>query len=299
MTQELATRPIVDWEAVAGAFLREKEGRSGSTNTVSCYRHLLARFFGELGKEPPAVTTADVAGFILRPGPGGKPASGATSAWRLAVIGSFYAFCGRMDLTVSNPCAGVARPRAAPPIPQGLSVEEIRRLLAACPDTCPGRRDRAIIEMLIYTGRRRAELLNLKVGDLSRNGGLYYSYRGKGGQLHRRELPPPAAAALLTWLESCRRPLDELGAAERVFDVSAQGFYMNLRRYYHKAGLPAAGVHVLRHSAAKLRVAAGETVEAVSRFLDHASLATTTRYLRQLEGEADRGWERVAALLRT
>ena len=61
-----------------------------------------------------------------------------------------------------------------------------------------------------------------------------------------------------------------------------------------KAGLPPAGVHVFRHSAAKLRRDAGESVEEVSRFLDHSSLAVTTTYLRRLEGQEDRSWEKVA-----
>jgi hypothetical protein len=38
----------------------------------------------------------------------------------------------------------------------------------------------------------------------------------------------------------------------------------------------------------------GETVEDVSRFLDHSSLAVTTVYLRRLEGQEDRGWGKVA-----
>ena len=50
----------------------------------------------------------------------------------------------------------------------------------------------------------------------------------------------------------------------------------------------------LRHSAAKLRRDAGESVETVSAFLDHSSLAVTTTYLRRLEGVEDHSWERVA-----
>ena len=74
-------------------------------------------------------------------------------------------------------------------------------------------------------------------------------------------------------------------------------FYGNLRRYLRMAGLPPAGVHILRHSAAKLRREAGETVEDVSRFLDHSSLAVTSVYLLRLEGEQDRGWGKVAEAL--
>jgi integrase len=50
----------------------------------------------------------------------------------------------------------------------------------------------------------------------------------------------------------------------------------------------------MRHTAAKLRRDAGESVEAVSSFLDHSSLAVTTVYLRRLEGEADESWSTVA-----
>ena len=57
------------------------------------------------------------------------------------------------------------------------------------------------------------------------------------------------------------------------------------------------GVHILRHSAARLRRDAGESVEMVSAFLDHSSLAVTTTYLRRLEGVEDDSWERIAEAL--
>jgi integrase len=74
------------------------------------------------------------------------------------------------------------------------------------------------------------------------------------------------------------------------FQVLGLGF----RRCLTKAGLPSAGLHVTRPTAAKLRRDAGESIEDVSRFLDHSSLAVTTTYLRRLEGQEDRGWGRVA-----
>jgi integrase len=43
--------------------------------------------------------------------------------------------------------------------------------------------------------------------------------------------------------------------------------------------------HIFRHSAAKLRRDARESVEEVSRFLDHSNLAVTTTYLPRLEGK--------------
>jgi integrase len=74
-------------------------------------------------------------------------------------------------------------------------------------------------------------------------------------------------------------------------------FYGNLRRYLKRAGLPLSGVHIFRHSAAKLRRDAGESIEDVSRFLDHSLLAVTTTYLRRLEGQDDRAWGQVAVAI--
>ena len=74
-------------------------------------------------------------------------------------------------------------------------------------------------------------------------------------------------------------------------------FYGRFRRYLREAGLAPAGVHITRHTAAKLRRDAGESVEAVSAFLDHSSLAVTTVYLRRLEGVEDRAWADVAAAI--
>jgi len=59
------------------------------------------------------------------------------------------------------------------------------------------------------------------------------------------------------------------------------------------AGPQPSGLHLMRHTAAKLRRDAGESLEDVSRFLDHSSPAVTTTYLRRLEDQEDRGWGKV------
>ena len=79
--------------------------------------------------------------------------------------------------------------------------------------------------------------------------------------------------------------------------VTGSTFYSRFRRYLALAGLAPTGIHVLRHSAAKLRRNAGESIEDVSAFLDHSSLAVTTTYLRRLEGVEDRSWPSVAAVI--
>jgi len=130
---------------------------------------------------------------------------------------------------------------------------------------------------------------------------VFYSYRGKGGKSGKRELPRPAFEAIQTWLETVGKDLATMPPGDSLWPDTRNGrgitsgtFYTNLRRYLKTAGLPHDGVHIFRHPAAKLRRDAGESVEEVSRFLDHSSLAVTTTYLRRLEGQEDPSWEKVA-----
>ncbi len=286
-----------DWDGAMRAFLAEKEMRSGSHGTVEKYGSLLARFFDGLEKSPDLVTPDEVFTFSYGKGPSGREPSAATVNLRLAAISSLYGFLLRMGLVAVNPCDRVQRARQEPPPPRGLDQGEIRRLFAAIPGSPAGKRDRAIVLTCLLTGRRRSEILNLAVGDLSRNGVVFYDYKGKGGRHHRRELPEPCLSAIVEALAERGSKLEEMADDNPLFDVSSHGFYMNLRRYFRKAGLPSGGVHVLRHTAAKLRRDVGASVEQVSSFLDHSNLQVTTTYLRRLEGEEDTGWRKVAALL--
>ena len=207
-----------------------------------------------------------------------------------------------MDIVASNPCEALERPKISPSPPRGLTAEEVRRLLSVIPDTRSGLRDRAIILMLVLTGRRRSKVLNLTAGDMELGDPPQYCYRGKGGKRGRRELPRPALDAIERSLAAFGKSLETMGqseslwpsSADRSHPVTSGTVYGNLGRYLTKAGLPPSGLHILRHSAAKLRREAGEPIEAVSAFLDHSSLGVTTTYLRQLEGQRDSAWRRVA-----
>jgi len=203
----------------------------------------------------------------------------------------------------ANPCDALERPKARPPVARGLGPDEVRRLLAVVPDTVAGRRDRAMLLTFLLTGRRRSEVLAMAAGDLTLGDGItLYAYRGKGGVRGRRELPAPAVSAIERSLADVGRHLATMDPSESLWQagagpsgISSATCYARFRGYLGVAGLPPSGLHVLRHTAAKLRRDAGETVESVSAFLDHSSLAVTTVYLRRLEGVEDRAWHEVAA----
>src|SRR4029079_14534540 len=106
---------------------------------------------------------------------------------------------------------------------------------------------------------------------------IWYSYRGKGGKSGKRELPQPAYAALTAALAAfghdiaAMAPDASLWPARRgdTRGITSGSFYGHLQPPFPRARLAPAGVHIFRHSAAQLRRDAGESIEDVSRFLDH------------------------------
>ena len=288
------------WEEAIYAFLVEKRSRSGSTRTVESYARMLWPFFRVT--TPDQVRSSDILAYAHGIGLSGRVPSSTTVGARIACLSSFYRFTIRMGLLAANPCDALERPRSVPSIARGLSADEVRRLLAVVPDTGAGRRDRALLVTFVLTGRRRAEVIGLTAGDISVEGETaFYSYRGKGGKRGRRELPRPAYDALCATLTDAGLTLATMAPEASLWQagagpagITSGTFYARFRRYLLAAGLAPTGLHILRHTAAKLRRDAGASVEAVSAFLDHSSLAVTTVYLRRLEGEADRTWGQVA-----
>jgi integrase/recombinase XerC len=292
------------WQQTVMAFLAEKERRSGSRRTVEGYARMLWPFLGGFAS-PDRVTPAHVLAWAHGIGASGREPSSATVGARIACLSSYYRFLIRMQVTTANPCDALERPRTVPSVARGYCADEVRRLMAVVPDTVAGRRDRALLLAFILTGRRRTEVISLTAGDISIEGETaFYSYRGKGGKRGRRELPHPAYKALCATLADARLELGSMHkgaslwqAGAGVRGVTSSTFYSRFRRYLAAADLAPTGIHVLRHSAAKLRRDAGESIESVSSFLDHSSLAVTTTYLRRLEGVEDRAWREVAVAI--
>src|SRR6266545_4673112 len=292
------------WQQTVVAFLAEKERRSGSRRTVEGYARMLWPFFGRVGS-PDRVTPAHVLAWAHGIGASGREPSSTTVGARIACLSSYFRFLIRMNIATANPCDALERPKTVPSLARGLTAEQIRQLLAIVPDTVAGRRDRALLLTFVLTGRRRSEVINLTAGDISLDGETaFYSYRGKGGKRGRRELPKPAYEALCATLADAGLALEEMEPSASLWQagagtrgVTSATFYARFRRYLQAAGLAPTGLHILRHTAAKLRRDAGSSIEAVSSFLDHSSLAVTSVYLRRLEGETDRTWPDVAAAI--
>ena len=135
MSPQLLLAPAEDTaggQSTVMAFLAEKERRSGSKRTVEGYARMLWPFLGGF-RSPAEVTPAHVLAWAHGRGLSGRNPSSATVGARIACLSSYYRFLIRMQVTLSNPCDALERPKGVQSVARGLGADEVRRLLALYP----------------------------------------------------------------------------------------------------------------------------------------------------------------------
>lgn len=169
-----------------------------------------------------------------------------------------------------------------------LTAEEARRLWQA-PDakTLKGKRDRAILAVLLGCGLRRRELAELDFAHLQQREEHWaiVDLVGKGG--HIRTVPVPAwvKATLDAWGGAAELATGKLFRCVcRAGKCGGEGVTERLvwhvvKQYAAELGFRAVAPHDLRRSCAKLCHAAGGELEQIQFLLGHVSVQTTERYL--------------------
>ena len=168
---------------------------------------MLQHFFGRGGKAPDEVTSQGVLTWAYGTGLSGKQPGSITIGARIACLSSFYRFLIRMKVVAANPCDALERPKVTAGAARGLSGEQIHRRLDLVPATSVGLRDRAIILTLVFTGRRRAEVLGMTAGSISvENATVFYSYRDYAQPVlvsSEEKLLPDLASGLVSIYNGC------------------------------------------------------------------------------------------------
>jgi integrase/recombinase XerD len=178
------------------AFFTERlqRQRNASTHMIAAYRdtfRLLPGFAQDrLQKPPSALPLSDldapsVAELLHRLEKQRKNRPRTRNA-RLAAIHSFFRFVALQELAYSAACQrvlAIPTKKVEHKLVTSLSRPEQEALLAI-PDrsTWPGRRDHAVIMLLLQTGLRVPELCDLRCNDIVLGTGARVRCRGKGAQ---------------------------------------------------------------------------------------------------------------------
>ena len=190
------------------------------------------------------------------------------------------------------------RKRHHKPVGRRLSPAEVKALREAVDvDTLKGKRDRAILDMMLYLGLRSEEVVAIRLRDFVQDLGRWWlEVCGKGGKTRKVKVHDTAFLSLAAWLEASG--IGQVGEGDaRVFMGVLKGGRLSdkpintavIRRlvaqYGHAAGLaPLKGKgrlspHDLRRTAARNAFDNGASLLLVQRMLGHASPQTTAHYI--------------------
>jgi integrase len=168
-----------------------------------------------------------------------------------------------------------------------LTLEQTERLLELPSRTTnKGRRDRALLALLVGCGLRRQELAGLRVEDIQQRDGRWcvVDLAGKGNRIRTVPMPSWAKAAVDDWLAaagySAGLLLGSVNKGDRITGqgMSAQSIYEVVEAYGKQLGATIAP-HDVRRTFAKLAHKGRAPLEQIQISLGHASIQTTERYL--------------------
>jgi site-specific recombinase XerD len=169
-----------------------------------------------------------------------------------------------------------------------LTREQARELLAQ-PDTrtLKGKRDRALLALLLGCGLRRAELVSLTVDSIQQREARWVivDLMGKGNRVRTVPVPAWVKQAIDAWTAAAGiregpvfRPVNkggEMGEGR----LGEQPVWWVVKGYAAAMGLDNLAPHDLRRTCAKLCRKAGGDLEQIQMLLGHAFIQTTENYL--------------------
>jgi integrase/recombinase XerD len=170
-------------------------------------------------------------------------------------------------------------------LPRGLASDQVRALLESCDsDTANGRRDLAILLLLVRLGMRRGEVARLRLEDIDWRAGELL-VRGKGARVERLPLPSDVGESVAAYLRD-GRPADP--GTRAVFmrvrapraAMTPAGITQVVVSASKRAGLGEVTPHRLRHTAASELLRRGAPLVEIGQLLRHRTELTTTIYAK-------------------
>jgi integrase/recombinase XerD len=262
--------------------------RGVSTTTADCYepraRRFLAQREGMKGLGLDRLTATDVSRFLTQQ----CPLRGAAEARMLVLVVRsvlrYLHLAGLITVPLEWAVPGVAavRDRA---LPSPVEPEVVAALLSSCDRRrTVGRRDYAILLLLVRLGLRAGEVGRICLGDINWRVGEILIH-GKGGREDILPLPPDVGEALADYLRS--RPPGPKGCRALFLKVLAPVGPMSrstvsavVREACLRIGIERVCPHRLRHTAASRMLLAGASLEEIGQVLRHREHRTTAVYAR-------------------
>lgn len=258
--------------------------RALASETTGAYVVRARRFLEQQGgvASLSSLGAGDIAAAVLRE----AHVSVGSAQYLVAALRAFlrYLFLvGLLERDLSGAALTVTGRRRSS-LPIGIAHRDTMALLGSCDRRRNiGRRDYAVLIVLVRLGLRASEVANLRLDDLDWRAGEV-TVAGKGARIDRLPLPADVGEAIAGYLKRGRPRCDQrslfLRAIAPTGPLGRGAISSIVRHACRRAGIVEVGAHRLRHTVASQMLVAGAPLEEIGQVLRHASTSSTMNYAR-------------------
>ncbi len=219
-----------------------------------------------------------------------------TVSVRLMVVHAFLRFLVEGEVIDPNVLRKKIRVKVPEALPRAIEPENIKVLLAVIDHV----RDRAMFLMLLRTGMRIGELLDLKIPEVNLEEKKVILYEAQKTRVGRVVyFSDDAKEALCSWLKARDPEKEFVFYGQGRNRLGYTGAQLRFEKYIEAAGLSPMGytIHCLRHTFASELLNAGMRLECLQPLLGHTSLEVTRRYARLTDRTREEEYFRAMAII--
>lgn len=261
-------RPAPDLDALMLSWALSLRADRKSQQTIKSYSdgaRLYLAWCREQGRDPLERTSLRTwVASLLDDG-----AAASTARARQLAVRRFAAWLVDEDEIDADPFLGIKAVKLDTAVVEPLTEDELRSLLDACKpprgadgnEMFRGRRDEAILRMMLETGVRAGEVVAIELADLDLGAGSVIIRRGKGGKGRSVPFGPFTAQAIDRYMRVRARhrlaSAHALWLGDRGKGFSYDALHKTLGMRAAAAGIERFHPHLMRHTAAHRWLAAG------------------------------------------
>ena len=266
-------------------FLLDCRARNLSKGTISFYKKKLKiflqfcdnRFIPELEQ----ITSQFIREYIIWLENEGHNAGGCHAYYRaLKAFMKWYERETESD-NWRNPIDRVRGPKVNLGPLEPAKIGDIKKMLEVCGNDFFGLRDKLILLVLMDTGARASELINLNIEDINPVTGVLAIRNGKGGKFRNTYLGRKSRKALRKYLKLLKDnngPLFLNRYSERIAYDGLRGI---MERLANRAGVEKPSIHSFRRYFALEMLRNGVDVFSLQILMGHSDIQILRRYLKQ------------------
>ena len=255
-------------------FISSKEVEGCSNRTIKYYQEIIDKFIDSFDKSIKNINAEEIRQYLSEY----KECSNCNSTTIdniRRVLSSFFSWLEDEDYIVKSPVRKIHKIKTASMVREILTDENLEKLR----DECASVRDLSLIELLISTGMRVGEIVNLNIDDLNfedrscivlgkgnKQREVYFDAKTK---LHLKQYLYKRNDENMALFVSSKKPYQRL---------SISGIELIIRKLGKVSNISNVHPHKFRRTLATMAIDKGMPIEQIQKLLGHVKIDTTMHY---------------------